>query len=277
MKTFLMFVAALFIPDCLMAHTTTLIPHAMEDGSNSVKIVHFNPYAGANIMGIRLGEQDTESLKGLDSIFVIHKGKKRDFKEIVIPDFYTVRDVKRETYSIPINRENGFAKAGDYIIVVKHLPHWKKQLGYYKQKLTKSFINYGGFITDWPKRVLDNEPEIIPLTPPYGVYSGTLFRAEAVNDKGEKIPHAEILIEYLNYTMGSTALDTDNPFLVNEYLGNITIFADSNGTFSFIPPNEGVWTFTLVDGDDNKTIDGKVLSYDSSVSIMVQSSHLPRP
>ncbi len=273
MKIFLMIAAALFIPNCVTAHTTAHIPHAMEDGSNSVKVIHFNPYAGANIIGIRLGVKDTTSLKGLDSIFVIHKGKKRDLNEIAIPDFYTVKDVKRGTYSIPINKKNGFAKAGDYIIVVKHSPHWKEQLGYYKQKLTKSFINYGGFITDWPKRVLDNEPEIIPLTPPYAVYTGTLFRAEAVNDKGKSIPHAEILIEYLNYTMGSTALDTSSPLLINEYLGNITIFADSNGTFSFIPAKEGVWTFTLVDGDDNKTIDGKVLSYDSSVSIMVHSIH----
>ncbi len=267
-----MIVAALLIPGHLMAHTTTLIPQVKKDGSNTVKVIHFNPYAGANIIGIRLGVKDTKSLKGLDSIFVIHKGKKRNFNKIAIPDFYTVKDATRETYSIPVNKKNGFSRAGDYIIVVKHSPHWKKQLGHYKQKLTKSFINYGGLITDWPKRVLENEPEIIPLSPPYGIYPGTLFRAEVVNDEGKRIPHAEILIEYLNYSMGSTALDTRTSLLVNAHLGNTSIFADSNGTFSFIPPKKGVWTFTLVDGDDNKTIDGEQLSYDSSISIMVHSN-----
>jgi len=268
-KSLLILALVFWAPAWGLAHTTTLIPHCLEKGIDSIKVIHFNPSFGDDIMGIRLGVKDSPVLKGLEEIYVIHKGEKQSLNEAVTADFCTVRELTRETYSIPISRKNGFFRAGDYIIVVQHAPHWKKQLDYYQMKIGKSFINYGGLITDWPHKVLDNMPEIIPLVPPFQVYPGTLFQAEAVNEKGERIPHAKILIEYLNYPLAGSALDTAIPLLANRQLVNTSIFADAGGTFSFIPPREGVWTFTLMDGDDGQNFNGKKVRYDSSISILV--------
>lgn len=264
-------VIALFLfPVWAVAHTTTLIPSGDRDGGRVIRVVHFNPNTGSNIMGIRLGAKDSKILKGLASIYVIHNGKKRDLSTIVLPDFFTVRDGKAESYTIPVSRRQGFSHAGDYVIVVEHQQHWKKSLGYYKQKVAKAYINNGGLLTDWPNRVLVNKPEIIPLVRPFAIFPGTLFRAEVVNGKGSKIPHARILIEFLNYKTSSAGVVSDTPIITQAERGIQTIFADSSGTFSFIPQVAGVWTFTLVDGDENLTIDGKELSYDSSISIHVK-------
>ena len=265
----LFFIIALF-PISAIAHTTTLIPHINKDGQKIVKILHFHPFTGSNLMGIRLGIEDSKELKGLDSIFIIHNGEEKKIHTVAIPDYYTVRGEKRGTYTIPINKKNGFFKPGDYIIVVKHKAHWKKHEDLYRQKVSKFCLNYFGDISDWPNRVLENMPEIIPLVQPYSVYAGSLFRAEAVNDEGRRIPHAKIQIEYLNYTLGDTELDTTTAGFLKEDIGDTIIFTDSNGSFSFVPSREGVWTFTLVDGDNNKFIQGKRLEYDSSLSILVK-------
>ena len=263
-----LFLIVLF-PISATAHTTTLIPYTTKDGQKTVKVIHFHPSTGSSLMGIRLGAEDSKHLKGLDSIFVIHKEEEKKLHAVAIPDYYTVRGEQRETYTIPINRKSGFFKPGDYIIVVKHKAHWKIQEELYRQKVAKFCLNYGDLISDWPNRVLKHMPEIIPLVQPYSVYAGSLFRAEAVNDEGRLIPHAKIRIEYLNHTLGDTELDTTTAGFIKEDIGNTVIYTDSSGSFSFIPPKEGVWTFTLVDGDNNKFIQGKRLEYDSSLSILV--------
>jgi uncharacterized GH25 family protein len=267
--TFLMIVLFLF-PVSAIAHTTTLIPHVNKDGQKTVKVLHFHPATGSDLMGIRLGTEDSKNLKGLDSIFLIHEKKEKNLHNVAIPDYYVVRGKKKETYTIPINKESGFFKPGDYIIVVTHKAHWRKHEDFYRQKVAKFCLNYYGVTSDWPERVLKNMPEIIPLVQPYSVYAGSLFRAEAVNEEGRRIPHAKIQIEYLNYAIGDTELDTTKAGFIKEDIADIVIFTDSNGSFSFIPLREGLWTFTLIDGDNNKFIQGKTLEYDSSLSILVK-------
>lgn len=272
MKNYLAIVVVLMFlfPVGVAAHTTTLIPLTDKNGSRVIRVVHFNPHAGAQIMGVRLGVKDSKTLKGLASIYAIHNGKKVDLHKILVPDYFTVRDGKAEAYTLPVGRRHGFARAGDYVIVVAHLPHWKKDFDHYKQKIAKVFINNGGMISDWPNRLLDKAPEIVPLVPPCAVFPGTLFRAEAVNDTGAKIPHAQISVEFLNYKTSLDGIVPGDPILAQSDRGKLIIFTDSSGTFSFIPPIAGVWTFTLVDGDADRTLNGKELSYDSSVSILVK-------
>jgi len=267
--TALFFMVVLF-PISAIAHTTTLIPHVNKDGRKTVKVLHFHPFTGSNLMGIRLGVEDSTYLKGLGSVFIIHDGKEKNLQAVAIPDYYTVRGEKRETYTIPVNKKSGFFKPGDYIIVVKHKPHWKKNEDLYRQIVAKLCLNYYGVTTDWPQRVLKNMPEIIPLVQPYNVHAGSLFRAESINDEGRQIPHAKIRIEYLNYRPGDLELNTSTAGVIKEDIGDTVIFTDSSGSFSFIPPKEGIWTFTLVDGDNNKFIQGKRLEFDSSLSIMVK-------
>ncbi len=129
-------------PVTAMAHTTILIPYLNKDGQKTVKVIHFHPSTGSDIMGIRLGIEDSEILKGLDSIFIIYKKEEKNLNTIAIPDYYTVRGERRETYTIPINKKSGFFKPGDYIIVVTHKAHWKKHEGVYRQKVSKLYLNH---------------------------------------------------------------------------------------------------------------------------------------
>ena len=268
----IMLIAVLLLPFVAAAHTTVIFPEADKNGRINLMVVHFMPWRGDSIMGIRLHQNDTATVKGLESISMIHDGMETDISDIARPAMYTVKDGTRECYEIPLSRKM-ISRAGDYIIVVKHIAHWKKNLGYYIRKISKFFINQGGLVTDWPKRVLKDAPEIVPLSPPYSVYAGTLFRAQVVDDKGELIPHARIHVEFLNYETCEGGIDTTVPILKNRDMGDLVLFSDNSGAFSFVPPKEGIWTFTLVDGDSNVMIDGKKLQYDSSVSIAVKPLH----
>ncbi|MCD6269437.1 MAG: DUF4198 domain-containing protein [Deltaproteobacteria bacterium] len=268
--SFFLLIGMFLIPVTATAHTTILIPQIDKNGEKSVKVLHFHPATGSGLMGIRLGVEDTKELKGLESIFLIYEKEEKKLDAVAIPDYYTVRGERRETYTIPVNRESGFLKPGDYVIVVKHKAHWKKYEGLYRQKVAKFCLNYLVGINSWSNRVLKNMPEIIPLVQPDRVSAGTLFRAEAINEEGQRIPHAKINIEYLNYRLRDAVLDTTAAGFIDENIADITIFTDSSGSFSFIPTRAGLWTFTLVDGDSDKLIQGKELAYDSSISILVK-------
>jgi uncharacterized GH25 family protein len=265
-------IAVLLLPLVAAAHTTVIFPETGKNGKVNLRVVHFMPWRGDSIMGIRLHQNDTATVKGLESISMIHDGIETDISDIARPAMCTVKDGKRECYEIPLSR-NMISRAGDYIFVVEHILHWKKHLGYYIKKISKFFINQGGLVTDWPNRVLKDAPEIIPLSPPGSVYTGTLFRAQVVDDKGELIPHARIHVEFFNYEMCEGGISAAAPILRNRDMGDLVLFSDNSGAFSFVPPKEGIWTFTLVDGDHNVMIDGKKLQYDSSVSIAVKPLH----
>ena len=268
--TFLIALLLLLFCVPVSAHTMVLIPQTDKNGQGTVKALFLHPAIGSNLMGIRLGVDDSEKLKGLEAIFLVHEKQEKNLNSIVIPDYYTVRGEKREAYTIPINKKSGFFKPGDYIIIVKHKTHWKKHEGLYRRKVAKLCLNFFGVTSDWPNRVLKNMPEIIPLVQPYSVHAGSLFRAEAVNEEGTRIPHAKINIEYLNYRAGDTELDTITAGFIEEELADSIVFTNSSGSFSFIPPRKGLWTFTLVDGDNHQVIQGKELEYDSSLSILVK-------
>ncbi len=264
-------IATLFLlPLPVLAHTTVLIPLVKKGGGRIVRVVHFHPYSYSGLKGIRLGVSDTPDLKGLASIYMIHKGKKRSLKSAVRPDFLKIGSTRGETYSIILNRRYGFASGGDYVVVVVHQPHWKAAENLYRQKICKLYLNRGGMITDWPKRLLEKSPEIIPLVSPTEIKAGQVFRAEAVSDRGRPLSHARITIEYLSRIPGEGDLEVVPPAeSLPEEVGDRTVFTDWQGNFSFIPPCTGLWTLTLVDGDEERQIEGHQLEYDSSISLLV--------
>ncbi len=252
------------------AHTTVIFPHTTENGARNLMVAHFLPWYGDNIKGIRFNKKDTVDVKGIESISLIHNGEERDISGLAVPGFLEVRHGRGECYAVPLKRKI-IPRAGDYIFVVKHAPHWKGHKDIYVGKISKFFINNAGLITDWPHRVLKEAPEIIPLSAPDSVYAGTLFRAEAVDDKGEHIPHGKIHVEFLNYKINDRGIADSGPLLENKKAGDTFLFTDGSGAFSFVPPREGVWTFTLVDGGRDIKINGKKLQYDSSISLQVKS------
>jgi len=199
---FALVLLGLSLPLWAAAHTTVLVPVLLPGGGRAVRIIHFHPYANSDLMGIRLKVGDSPKLKGLERIFWIHQGKEYDLEAVARPGFLTLEGKKREIYTIPLNRKTGFTRAGDYVLVVEHRPHWKAAENLYRQKIAKLYCNLGGKVTDWPRRLLAGAPEIIPLVPPTGVVAGDIFRAEVVNDAGLSLPYARIEVEYLSRIPG---------------------------------------------------------------------------
>ena len=269
-KIILQLLLLLSFPGLTVAHTTVLVPRQTAAGERIVKIIHFHPFTGSGLMGIRLGVEDTPKLKGLKSIYMVHKGERIDLRAAVVADFFSVGKDHCETYTLPLERQNGFAGAGDYAVVVEHRAHWKKAEGLYRKKIAKLYLNYGGMITDWPRRLLEKAPEIIPLVRPYDFPHGVLFRAVAVDDRGQPLPYARIEIEYLNGRLADDRMLVESDDLLDETLGSRVIFADLQGSFAFIPPRAGLWTLTLVDGDAGRQFKKRKLEYDSSLSFTVR-------
>ena len=269
MKTVLTILLAVLLPGWAAAHTTIIFPQVDPHGEKNLLVAHLMPSTGGGVMGIRLHEKDTPSIKGLESFTLVHDGRYKDISALALPSTFSGRDGNGECYLIPLAATMA-TRAGDYVFVVRHLPHWKKNHGLYINKICKFFLNNGGLVTDWPHRILRDAPEIIPLAPPYCVYPGSLFRARAVDDRGENIANAEIHVEFLNYRTGDWGIDLSAPLLANREITNFVLFADNSGAFSFIPPRQGIWTFTLVDGDRNAEFNGRELRYDSSVTIAVE-------
>ncbi len=269
-KILLQLLFLLFFTELTAAHTTVLVPRQTVTGRKVVKIIHFHPCSASGLMGIRLDVEDTPELKGLKAIYMIHKGKLIDLRSAVVADFFAVGEDRRETYTLPLDRQSGFAGAGDYVIVVEHRPHWKKAGGFYRKKIAKLYLNHGGMISDWPRRLLAGAPEIIPLVAPYDFPRGALFRAVAVDDRGQPLPYARIEIEFLNARLADDRLLVGSNDRLDEALGSRVIFADLKGNFAFIPPRVGLWTLTLVDGDAARQFNRCKLVYDSSLSFTVR-------
>ena len=260
--------ASLIFSMPISAHTTTHM-QSHDDSKATVKIYHFHPIPGKGLMGIQIGGEDSKNSKVIKDVYYIHKGKKVELTDQVKQFVYKNGKEHATGLEVVLDKTNGYRSGGDYIVVSEHIDHYKKDMGLYIKIVTKSFINKGGFVTDWNKRVVDNAPEIIPLVSPTAVYKGDLFRARVVNEKGEPIPFAKIHIEYLNHNVKNDVISTEKRVKDENRIDKL-LYTDSNGTFSFIPQYKGTWDITLVDGDSGLKIDGKKLMFNSIITIEVQ-------
>ena len=251
----------------VVAHTTIQTSETAS-GKATVKIMHFHPTNGGGLMGLKLGGEDTKDVKIINNVYYIHKGDKFNLKKSVSSFSLKNSEGSAPELSVQLDKNNGFRRGGDYIVVSKHIPHLKEGK-YYIQLVTKSFLNRGGFLTDWPNRVLDSMPEIIPLVNPNKVYEGDIFRGYIVNDNGEPISHGELHIEFLNYEIYNDSIGSEPKFENKNFVERV-IFSNNDGSFSFIPNKKGVWSITLLDGDKNRSIGGENLIFNSLITLEVK-------
>lgn len=135
---------------------------------------------------------------------------------------------------------------GDYVYFIEPAPYWEPAEG-------KNIIHYSKVVVDlgagggWDK--LAGLPvEIEPLTRPYGLWTGNVFRGIVRRD-GKPVPFAEVEVEWVND--GSVKAPSD-PFVTQ------VVKANSLGEFSYGLPRAGWWGFAaLVDGKPTKGPDGK--------------------
>lgn len=85
---------------------------------------------------------------------------------------------------------------GDHLFYVEPAPYWEPAEGKMIIHYKKVAVNAHGLEKGWDE-VLGLLVEIQPLTRPYGIWSGNIFRGVVLRD-GVAVPGAEVEVEWLN-------------------------------------------------------------------------------
>ncbi|MGE5505679.1 MAG: DUF4198 domain-containing protein [Actinomycetota bacterium] len=214
------------------AHFQELIPDTdiLPDGARSVRLelAFTHPMARGPVM-----EMGTPIRFG-----VVSGGKVEDLKDRLKPRKLDGRTAFEATCDIK--------SPGDRVFFVEPAPYWEAAEGKWIVHYAKVVVDAGSG-TGWD-RPAGLPVEILPLSRPYGLWTGNLFRGQVVR-AGKPVPGAQVEVEWRND--GSVKVPSD-PFLTQ------VVKADADGVFAYAMPRAGWWGFAaLVDGPRIKGPDGK--------------------
>jgi len=133
-------------------------------------------------------------------------------------------------------------RPGDYIFYVEPQPYWEPAEDCFIIHYTKVIVNALGLEVGWDEEV-GLKTEIIPLTRPYGLWTGNVFQG-IVKVKGEALPYSEIEVEYYNQD-GKVKCPAE-PMITQ------VIKTDQNGVFTYAMPKAGWWGFAALNEDEEK-------------------------
>jgi len=153
-----------------------------------------------------------------------------------------------------------------YCIYMIPKPYWEPAEDTYIKHITKSYIAAYGAEEGWEKP-LGLPTEIVPLTRPFGLYAGNVFRGR-VYLNGIPAPNRRVEIEYYNKEGKLKA--------ATEYMVTQVVHTDDQGIFSYSPPAPGWWAFAaLSDADYTIEHNGKPKGLELGAVVWVE--FLPWP
>lgn len=171
---------------------------------------------------------------------VLVGGQKHDLKaSLEATKTRDVEDNLRDTFKVAYK----FRKPGDHIFYMEPQPYWEPAEESFIVHYTKVIVNAFGLEEGWDQPV-GLKTEIIPLTRPYGLYTGNVFQGQVLVN-GKPAPGTEVEVEYYNKD-GKLSVDAD-PMITQ------VVKADDNGIFTYGIPHAGWWGFAALNEDD-KTI-----------------------
>jgi len=242
-------------------------PNTTLESGRTVNFVHTMIYPYTNKTALDIGRQhNSDELLDIEEYYVVHKGIKTDLKKTLEDVKFKVKDKSAKAYK----SKHRLKKMGDHLFVLEPSPYYSQLEGIYLQQITKTIVNIAGKPTDWD-RELGLKAEIIPLSKPYGIWSGSSFSA-MVKAEGIPVPFAHIEIEYLNSDMDMKNLKMGK-FKTNEKNQNfktIEIKANENGEFTFHLPRQGWWGFKATHVGLKKDYKQKELSIDAVIWVQVK-------
>ncbi|MBW1764877.1 MAG: DUF4198 domain-containing protein [Deltaproteobacteria bacterium] len=133
-------------------------------------------------------------------------------------------------------------RPGVYTFFMEPEPYWEPAEDCYIIHYTKTAVGAFGSEEGWDDP-LGIKTEIVPLTRPFGLYTGNLFQG-VVMLNGGPVPYAEVEVEYYNKD-GKAEAPTD-------YMITQVLKSDSNGVFSYTVPKAGWWGFAALNMSDEK-------------------------
>ncbi len=133
-------------------------------------------------------------------------------------------------------------RPGVYQFYMVPKPYWEPAEDKFIVHYTKTVIGAFGMEEGWGQAV-GLKTEIIPLSRPFGMYSGNVFQGIVMLD-GKPVPFSEVEVEYYNRD-GKAKAPT-------EYMVTQVIKADANGVFTYAVPCPGWWGFAALNTSNQK-------------------------
>jgi cobalt/nickel transport protein len=131
-------------------------------------------------------------------------------------------------------------RPGDYLFYVEPAPYWEPAEETFIIHYTKVIVNALGLEEGWDGEV-GMKTEIVPLTRPYGLWSGNVFQG-VVKVDGKPVPNAEVEVEYFNEHL--RIKPPAEPYITQ------VVKADEQGIFTYAMPYAGWWGFAALNTAD---------------------------
>jgi cobalt/nickel transport protein len=225
-----------------LAHFGTLIPSddiVSQGDSKKVKLeakfihpveLHYMEMVKPAQFGVMAGGKKTDLLNTLKAT----KGKSPD-QDKEFTAWETNYKIKRQ---------------GVYTFYMEPKPYWEPAEGCYIIHYTKACLSAFGEEEGWDEPI-GLETEIIPLTRPFGLWTGNTFTGKVLVN-GKPAPDTDVEIEFLNeFTGAKTKIHPpSNPYVTQ------VVKTDANGVFTYAMPKAGWWGFAGLN-TSSKKIKGK--------------------
>ena len=228
----IMSITASFSAGAALAHFGMLIPSdsmVMQNDNRTinVKLSFSHPFEGEGMELVK------------PNVFgVMANGEKADLLETLTKTKVMGHTAWETSYTIK--------RPGVYMFYMEPKPYWEPAEDCYIVHYTKTVVTAFGDDEGWDQEI-GLKTEIVPLSKPYGLYTGNVFQGIVKMD-GKPVPFGEVEVEYYNKERKAQA--------PTDYMVTQTIKADANGVFTYSAPKAGWWGFAALNTSDKK-IKGK--------------------
>lgn len=157
-------------------------------------------------------------------------------------------------------------RPGTYLFYVKPVPYFEPSEKTFIIHYTKVYVNAFGLESGWEDQ-LGTKIEIVPLTRPFGLWTGNLIRGRVLVD-GKPAAGIDVEVEYL---ARGTLKAPSSPLITQ------AMKTDGQGIFSYAMPKAGWWGFAAItEGESFLKKDGKVYPVEIGGVLWVKTVDMPR-
>jgi cobalt/nickel transport protein len=190
---------------------------------------------------------------------VMVRGKKTDLLGAMKPVKMKDRDGQmRDAFKVGYT----VAKPGDHVFYVEPQPYWEPSEDHFIVHYTKVVVNGLGMEVGWDQPV-GLKAEIVPLTRPYGIWKGNVFRGQVLVD-GKPVPNPEVEVETYD---PEYRIHPPTDSMITQ-----VVHGDQNGVFAYGIPRAGWWGFAaLTEGDKPMKHEGKDFPVEVGALIWVKA------
>lgn len=151
-------------------------------------------------------------------------------------------------------------RPGVYKFFVQPEPYFEPNEEKFISHVPKIIISAFGREDGWDEE-LGLKYEIIPITRPFGLYSGNIFQGKVLHN-GKALSNLEVEVELYN-TFGLKAPS-------NAHITQV-VKTDANGIFSFVMNHKGWWGFAALIEEGTKEYNGKKYPIENGALLWIKA------